>query len=197
MGNFFGFPGVFWHEVKLGEEAKAAPPIGTSAATTETDGGHRPPLQLHRRPACGVYRGEGKVRSGQSLTLQNPLQQLLLRDGHFLGQDRRGVVVAGEVEEAVEGVEEDFLVGFEAVFRRAITGDSGADEDFAVREGDDIRLGRIVHELAVDARDGGAVDQDDVDFRELRRQRARQERDRRLKPRQKRTDLNRRLALLV
>ena len=197
MGNFFGFPGVFWHEVKLGEEAKAAPPIGTSAATTETDGGHRPPLQLHRRPACGVYRGEGKVRSGQSLTLQNPLQQLLLRDGHFLGQDRRGVVVAGEVEEAVEGVEEDFLVGFEAVFRRAITGDSGADEDFAVGKGDDVGFGGVAEDVAVDAGHGGAVDEDEVNRRELRRKRAGQEREGGLKPPQKRTDPHWNFVLLV
>ena len=101
------------------------------------------------------------------------------------------------MEQAVEAVEENFVVGLEFEFLGAVVGDGGADEDFAVGKGDDVGLGGVVHELAVDARDGGAVDQDDVDFRELRRQRARQERDRRLKPRQKRTDLDRRLALLV
>ncbi len=101
------------------------------------------------------------------------------------------------MKQTVEGVEKDFVVGLDLEFLRAVVRDGGANENLAIGKRDDIGLGRIVHELAVDACDGGAIDQDDVNFSEVGRQRAGQQRQRRLKPRPKRTYPDRRFALLV
>jgi hypothetical protein len=101
------------------------------------------------------------------------------------------------MEQAVEGVEEDFPIGFEAVRPGMIAGDGGADEDFAVGKGDDVGLGGIAEEVAVDAGDGGAIDEDDVNRGEVRREGAGKQREGGLKPPQKRTDPDRRFALPV
>ncbi len=80
------------------------------------------------------------------------------------------------MKQAVQAVKQYLILQREAELARTVVSDGRADENFTIGKSDDVGLGGIVHELAVDAGNGGAVDEDDVDFREICRQRARQER---------------------
>lgn len=77
------------------------------------------------------------------------------------------VVVAVEVEEAVDEVEGAFAERGVTGFCGGTDGGVGADEDFAVAEGDDVGGGGVVHELGMDGGDGGIVDEGDFDFLQL------------------------------
>jgi hypothetical protein len=126
------------------------------------------------------------------------IQQFPLKARHFTSFLFGVVVVSGKVEETVEGVEKDFVADFESIVVRGLcAGDGGADDDFAVGEGDDVGLGRVVEEIGMDARDGGAVDQDNLDVGQVPGQGTGKERQRRLKQPPKRTDLHWNFALLV
>ena len=107
--------------------------------------------------------------------------------GHFFGGGGGGVVIADEVHETVKGVEERFLLDVEAICGSLVAGDGRTDQDFAVRKGDDVGLGGIAEKIGMDLRHGLAINENEFDGIELRRQRAREERNRRLKPPQKRT----------
>ncbi len=109
--------------------------------------------------------------AGRWLTLpENLLQQPILRAGHLLCGGGGGVIVPGEMEEAVERVEKHFLFNVEAMGGSLVTRDGGADNDFAVGKGDDVGLRRIAEEVGMDAGDGGAVDEDDFDRLNFRRE---------------------------
>ena len=101
------------------------------------------------------------------------------------------------MEQAVERVQQNLIVELYAQLRRSIARDAWTNENLAVGKGNDVGLGRIVEEIAVNTGHGGAVDQNDVDLGEIFRERARQQRQRRLKPPPKRTDLDCCYALLV
>ena len=61
-----------------------------------------------------------------------------LRGAHSAGLGGRGVVVAREMEEAVDEVEGEFGGGVVTEFLRALLGNGGADENFAVGKRDHI-----------------------------------------------------------
>ena len=90
----------------------------------------------------------------------------MLGGGHAVLFGGGGVVVAGEVQEAVDGVEGEFGGGVVAKFAGAGGGDRGADEDFAVGEGDDIRRAGDAEEVAVDFCHGASAEDRDLDGRE-------------------------------
>ena len=86
--------------------------------------------------------------------------------GHafFFGGD--DVVVAGEVKEAVDGVEGEFGGGIVAKLSGAVRCDVSAHEDFAVGEGDDIGRAGDAEEVAVDFRHGTRAEDRDLNGRE-------------------------------
>jgi len=120
----------------------------------------------------------GARRQARLSTLQDTLQQSRLRPRHFLRERGRGVVVTGQVKQAMERVEQDFVPDFETIFPGAILSHGRADEDFAVGKSDDIGLGWITEEIAMHAGHGGAVDEHEVNRGEMSRQGARQKRQR-------------------
>ncbi len=71
------------------------------------------------------------------------------------------IVEAGEVEEAVDEVEREFVVGTAAKLAGDDDGALGADDDFskavAEVEADDIRRPGVIKELLVDDRNSGVV----------------------------------------
>ena len=124
-------------------------------------------------------------------------QQLRLRLFHFLGQLGRDVVEPGEMEQPMQAIKEDFLLKLVPEFGGTVPRHGRADENLAVRKSDDIGLGRIAQEIAVDPRHGCAIDQDELEGIESFRQRPSKQRDRRLKPLQKWTNPNGCFVLLV
>lgn len=68
------------------------------------------------------------------------------------------VVVAVEVEEAVDEVEGEFVFEREVPGVCFAAGDVGADDDLAVRESDDVGGRGIAEELCVDRGHGGIID---------------------------------------
>ncbi len=139
----------------------------------------------------------GTVHAFTGAAAKNSPQQLLLRSGHFFREARLRVVVAAQVEQAVEAVEERFVVEGEAVLGGLVPRDGGADEDFAVGEGDDVGLGRIAKKFRVHPGHRRAVDQHEADFAEPGRKRARKQAQRGLKLPPKWTNRHRHLVLLV
>jgi hypothetical protein len=128
---------------------------------------------------------------------QDPLQKPVLRSGHLFLAGVRGVIVAGEMQQAVQRVEQNLVLHIKAVRHRMILRDGRADQNFAVGKGDDIRLGRIAEKIAMDADHGGAIDEHEFNRGQIDRQRPWKKRERRIKPPPKPTDLYRNFALLV
>ena len=95
------------------------------------------------------------------------------RDDGFLGGFHGGafgrirVLVAGEMEEAVDEVAQDFAGERFAVFGGLALGDFGADDDLAVVEGDHVGGALDVHEIAVDPVAGGIVHEGDFERGEM------------------------------
>ena len=78
----------------------------------------------------------------------------------FVGGD---VVVAGEVQEAVDGVEGEFGGGVVAELPGAFGGNGSANENFAVGEGDHIRRAGDSKKVAVDSRHRARAKDRDLD----------------------------------
>jgi hypothetical protein len=70
-----------------------------------------------------------------------------------------GVVFAAEVEETVEDVGEEFVFQAEAFGVALAFGHGGADEQFAVMEGDDVGGRGVAEELGVDAAAGSGAEE--------------------------------------
>ncbi len=94
------------------------------------------------------------------------------------------------MKQPMQAGEQHFLLYFNAVFGRTIPGHGWADKNFSIGKRDDVGLGRIAHEVAMNSRHRRPINEDELDFGELRRKRTRQKRQRRLKPPQKRADTN-------
>ena len=72
------------------------------------------------------------------------------------------MIVAGQVQQPVQGIEQHFLLHLEPVTRRPIPCHGGADENFPVGKGDHIGLGRLAEEVPVHPGHGRAIDQDEM-----------------------------------
>jgi len=88
---------------------------------------------------------------------------------HGEGTGAGGVAEAGEVEDAVENVGEEFIAEAEAVAFAEGGGDLGADHDLAVGKGENIGGGGITQVAVVETAAFPGGDQNDA---ELRRQAA-------------------------
>jgi len=109
-----------------------------------------------------VARDWGNSRRGESSTCEDFLEDFFLGGGHSAGLGGRGVVVAGEVEEAVDDVEGEFAGGVVAEFPGAAGSDGGTDEDFAVGKCDDIGGSGDAEKVAVGLGHGARAE--DCDF---------------------------------
>jgi hypothetical protein len=81
---------------------------------------------------------------------------------------RGDVVVPGEVQEAVDGVEGEFGGGVVAELPGAFRGDGGANENFAVGKSDHIRRAGDSEKVAVNFRHRAVAEDRDLDAREGR-----------------------------
>jgi len=105
--------------------------------------------------------------------LQHPPQERGLRLHHARGGGIGAIVVAVEVEQAVDDVEGKLVLDGLAVLARVTGGGGGADNDFAVLEGDDIGGAGEIHETPVDASDGAIGKDADLYLVEPLKRRAR------------------------
>jgi len=115
-------------------------------------------------------------------------EQAILGTGHSSGEGGGGVVEAGEMEQTVEGVEEDLVLDVQAVTVGLLACDGGADEDFPVGEGDDVGFGRVAKKIGMDLGHDAARDEDDFDYLDFLRQGTGQEGESGVKPPPKRMD---------
>src|SRR5450631_3839147 len=97
----------------------------------------------------------------------------------------------------MQRVEQHLLLRLEAIVGYPVAGHGGADENLSIGESDHVGLGRIAQEIAVDPGHGRAIDEYERKRGKLRRKRTGQQRKRRLKPPQKRTDPHWNFVLLV
>ena len=88
-----------------------------------------------------------------------------MQSAHGEGAGTRGVAEAGEVEDAVENIGEEFIAKAEAVAFAESGGDLGADHDFAVGKGEDIGGGGIAQVAVVKPSAFLGGDQDDAELR--------------------------------
>jgi hypothetical protein len=88
-----------------------------------------------------------------------------------------------QMQNTVDGVECDFLPGCPVVLPRLAAGDFGADQNFAVLEGDDVGIRIVIQEFTMHARQGRPGEETDFDpGREPRLLARRQEGENPLKP---------------
>ena len=88
-----------------------------------------------------------------------------LEAAHGEGAGTRGVAEAGEVEDAVENIGEEFIAKAEAVAFAERGSDLGTNHDLAVGEGEDIGRGGIAQVTVVEAAAFTGGDQDDAELR--------------------------------
>jgi len=88
-----------------------------------------------------------------------------LEAAHGEGTGAGGVAEAGEVEDAVEDVGEEFIAEAEAVAFAEGGGDLGADHDLAVREGEDVGRSGVAQMAVVEAAALAGGDQNDAELR--------------------------------
>ena len=91
----------------------------------------------------------------------------ILHAVHLCAGARRDVVVAVQVQQAVDDVEREFPEHIMPVLRRLHEGGVRAHDDFAVIKSDHIRRARLAHELHVDTRDDGIAHDGHLDRRDL------------------------------
>ena len=85
----------------------------------------------------------------------------------------------------MQGVKQDFFFDGALVVPSLFPRHGGADEDFSVGKGDDVRLGRIVEEVVMNARHRGTIDEHEFHLVQMFRQSPGKERQGSLKPPQK------------
>ena len=103
-------------------------------------------------------RGAGSLRDGG----ERGREDALLCFCHGACFRRVVIIPAGEMQQAVDDVERQFVVECLPVLHGLTRGGFRADQDFAVVEGDDVRRCRVLKEFAVDA--GDLVVRDEANF---------------------------------
>jgi hypothetical protein len=136
-------------------------------------------------------------RNQGELAPKDPAQKLVLRQFHPAPCGGRPVIVAGEVKQPVQSVEQNFLFKFETMNGGRVPRDGGAKKNLPVGEGDHVRFRRIAEEVAVDLRHGRAIDQDEINPGQGIRQEAGKKSEGALKPLPKWTKPQRHFVLLV
>ena len=111
------------------------------------------------------------ARRSQDSAVQSCGDDGLLGGFHGGALVRIRVLVAGEMEQAVDEVAQNFAGERLVVFGGLALGDFGADDDLAVVEGDDVGGPFDVHEIAVDLVAGGIIDERDFEGGEVEQRR--------------------------
>lgn len=101
------------------------------------------------------------------------------------------------MQQTVQAIEQDLVLDLQVVRWRLLARDSRADDDFPIRKGDHVSLGRVVEKIGVHLRHGRAIHQDELNRVKLRRKRAGQEGEGNFKPPPKRTNPYWNFVLLI
>ena len=97
---------------------------------------------------------------------EDEFQNLLLGGSHFFGFGWSDVIKAGEMKEAMDDVEGEFLSCAMAELGSACSGNVRTDKNLAIRKGDDIRRARYVEKIAVHFCHGAGAEDSDLDARQ-------------------------------
>jgi len=97
-------------------------------------------------------------RFGRHSPGEDFLEDFFLGGSHSASLGGRGVIMPGEMKEAVDDVESEFGRGVVAEFLRAFGGDRSTDKDFAVREGDHVGRSGDPEEITMDLRHGAGAE---------------------------------------
>ena len=114
-------------------------------------------------PSCPAAPSGSKAHALGS-NLGRALEDLLLQEFHTAAGAILSVFVAGEVEKAVDAVEQQLAVEGIAVFRRLPGGGVDTDDDLAMLERDHIGGARHIHETNMQISDGWVIDERHLDF---------------------------------
>ena len=93
-------------------------------------------------------------------------ENLFLRAGHIFCRACRLVVPAGEMQKAMDDTQSGLFARTVAKAGCILPHDTSSDQDFAVREGDDIGRRRVIEVISVNFCDRGIAEDGRFDFTE-------------------------------